>query len=78
MRIAHGSGHALTVGEPIAAKRFGHQVLVANPRKIRAHERAAKAKNDRNDAEQLARLAAYRSQAAVVRSNIAARSASRI
>ena len=39
-------------------KRLGHQVLVANPRKIRAIT-SSESKNDRNDAEQLARFAAF-------------------
>jgi transposase len=39
-------------------KRLGHQVLVANARKIPAIT-ASESKNDRNDAEQLARLAAF-------------------
>lgn len=39
-------------------KRLGHQVLVANPRKIRAIT-GSESKNDRNDAEQLARFAAF-------------------
>lgn len=38
-------------------KTLGHQVLVANPRKLPAIT-ASQSKNDRNDAEQLARLAA--------------------
>lgn len=38
-------------------KNLGHQVLVANPRKLPAIT-ASQSKNDRNDAEQLARLAA--------------------
>ena len=36
---------------------FGHEVLVANPRKIRAIT-SSESKNDRNDAEKLARFAA--------------------
>jgi transposase len=39
-------------------KELGHQVIVANARKIPAIT-ASESKNDRNDAEQLARLAAY-------------------
>jgi len=39
-------------------KTLGHQVIVANARKIPAIT-ASESKNDRNDAEQLARLAAY-------------------
>ena len=39
-------------------KALGHQVIVANARKIPAIT-ASESKNDRNDAEQLARLAAY-------------------
>jgi transposase len=38
--------------------RLGHQVVVANPRKIRAIT-GSESKNDRNDAEQLARFAAF-------------------
>ena len=43
---------------------LGHQVVVANARKI-AMITASTSKNDRNDAEQLARLAAYDPQAAI-------------
>ena len=39
-------------------EQFGHQVLVANTRKIRAIT-ASESKNDRNDAEKLARFAAH-------------------
>lgn len=39
-------------------EQLGHQVLVANTRKIRAIT-ASESKNDRNDAEKLARFAAY-------------------
>ena len=39
-------------------KQLGHQVIVANARKIPAIT-ASESKNDRNDAEQLARFAAY-------------------
>jgi transposase len=38
-------------------RKFGHQVIVANPRKLRAIT-ASESKNDRNDAEKLARFAA--------------------
>ena len=58
-------------------KRLGHEVLVANPRKIRAIT-GSESKNDRNDAEQLARFAAYIDQASVSDSSTAASSASRI
>jgi transposase len=37
---------------------LGHEVLIANPRKIRAIT-ASESKNDRNDAEKLARFAAF-------------------
>ena len=63
MRIAMEAGtHSPWMSRLL--KRLGHQVLVANPRKIRAIT-GSESKNDRNDAEQLARFAAYRSQAAV-------------
>jgi hypothetical protein len=39
-------------------EQLGHQVLVANTRKIRAIT-ASESKNDRNDAEKLARFAAH-------------------
>jgi transposase len=39
-------------------KQFGHQVIVANARKIPAIT-ASESKNDRNDAEKLARFAAF-------------------
>jgi transposase len=57
MRIAMEAGtHSPWVSRLL--KRLGHQVLVANPRKIRAIT-GSESKNDRNDAEQLARFAAY-------------------
>ena len=57
MRIAMEAGtHSPWVSRLL--QRFGHQVLVANPRKIRAIT-GSESKNDRNDAEQLARFAAY-------------------
>ena len=57
MRIAMEAGtHSPWVSRLL--KRFGHQVLVANPRKIRAIS-GSESKNDRNDAEQLARFAAF-------------------
>jgi len=56
MRIAMEAGtHSPWVSRLL--KRLGHQVLVANPRKIRAIS-GSESKNDRNDAEQLARFAA--------------------
>ncbi|MGB9476669.1 MAG: IS110 family transposase [Candidatus Udaeobacter sp.] len=39
-------------------KGYGHQVIVANPRKIPTLTKS-ESKNDRNDAEQLARMAAF-------------------
>src|SRR5450432_1815992 len=39
-------------------EQLGHQVIVANTRKIRAIT-ASESKNDKNDAEKLARFAAY-------------------
>jgi transposase len=39
-------------------KSYGHQVIVANPRKIPTLTKS-ESKNDRNDAEQLARMAAF-------------------
>ena len=57
MRIAMEAGtHSPWVSRLL--KRLGHQVLVANPRKIRAIS-GSESKNDRNDAEQLARFAAF-------------------
>ena len=57
MRIAMEAGtHSPWVSRLL--KRLGHQVLVANPRKIRAIT-SSESKNDRNDAEQLARFAAF-------------------
>ena len=57
MRIAmEASTHSPWVSRLL--KRLGHQVLVANPRKIRAIT-GSESKNDRNDAEQLARFAAF-------------------
>lgn len=57
MRIAMEAGtHSPWVSRLM--KRLGHQVLVANPRKIRAIT-GSESKNDRNDAEQLARFAAF-------------------
>jgi transposase len=56
MRIAMEAGtHSPWVSRLL--KRLGHQVIVANPRKIRAIT-SSESKNDRNDAEQLARFAA--------------------
>ena len=58
-RAAHRSGsgtHSPWVSRLL--KRLGHQVIVANARKIRAIT-ASESKNDRNDAEQLARFAAF-------------------
>jgi transposase len=57
MRIAMEAGtHSPWVSRLL--KRLGHQVLVANPRKIPVISRS-ESKNDRNDAEQLARFAAF-------------------
>ena len=57
MRIAMEAGtHSPWVSRLV--KRWGHQVVVANPRKIRAIT-GSESKNDRNDAEQLARFAAF-------------------
>jgi transposase len=57
MRIAMEAGtHSPWVSRLL--KRLGHQVLVANPRKIRAIT-GSESKNDRNDAEQLARFAGF-------------------
>lgn len=57
MRIAMEAGtHSPWVSRLL--KRLGHQVVVANPRKIRAIT-GSESKNDRNDAEQLARFAAF-------------------
>jgi transposase len=57
MRVAMEAGtHSPWVSRLV--KRLGHQVLVANPRKIRAIT-GSESKNDRNDAEQLARFAAF-------------------
>ena len=57
MRIALEAGsHSPWVSRLL--KSYGHQVIVANPRKIPTLTRS-ESKNDRNDAEQLARLAAF-------------------
>lgn len=57
MRMAMEAGtHSPWVSRLL--KRLGHQILVANPRKIRAIT-GSESKNDRNDAEQLARFAAF-------------------
>lgn len=57
MRMAMEAGtHSPWVSRLL--KRLGHQVVVANPRKIRAIS-SSESKNDRNDAEQLARFAAF-------------------
>ena len=57
LRIAMEAGtHSPWVSRLL--KRLDHQVLVANPRKIRAIT-CSESKNDRNDAEQLARFAAF-------------------
>ncbi len=57
LRIALECGtHSPWVSRLLTA--LGHQVIVANARKIPAIT-ASESKNDRNDAEQLARLAAY-------------------
>src|SRR5882762_10207913 len=57
MRIALEAGtHSPWVSRLL--KSFGHQVIVANPRKIPTLT-ASESKNDRNDAEQLARMAAF-------------------
>ena len=60
MRIAMEAGtHSPWVSRLL--KRFGHQVLVANPRKIRAIT-GSESKNDRNDAEQLGPVCRLRSK----------------
>ena len=57
MRIALEAGtHSGWVSRLL--KGYGHQVIVANPRKIPTLTRS-KSKNDRNDARQLARMAAF-------------------
>jgi transposase len=57
MRIALEAGtHSPWVSRLLSG--LGHDVVVANPRKIRAIT-ASESKNDRNDAEKLARFAAY-------------------
>ncbi len=57
MRIALEAGtHSPWVSRLL--KGYGHQVIVANPRKIPSLRRS-KSKNDRNDARQLARMAAF-------------------
>ena len=56
MRIAlEGGTHSPWVSRLL--KSYGHQVIVANPRKIPTLTKS-ESKNDRNDAEQLARMAA--------------------
>jgi transposase len=57
MRIALEAGtHSPWVSRLLSG--LGHEVIVANPRKIRAIT-ASESKNDRNDAEKLARFAAF-------------------
>src|SRR5277367_560958 len=57
MRIALEAGtHSPWVSRLL--KRYGHQVIVANPRKIPTLTKS-ESKNDRNDARQLARMAAF-------------------
>src|SRR5580700_10688824 len=57
MRIALEAGtHSGWVSRLL--KSYGHEVIVANPRKIPTVTRS-KSKNDRNDARQLARMAAF-------------------
>lgn len=57
MRVALECGtHSAWIGRLL--EQLGHQVLVANTRKLRAIT-ASESKNDRNDAEKLARFAAY-------------------
>ena len=62
MRIALEAGtHSAWVSRLL--KSYGHQVIVANPRKIPTLT-SSESKNDRNDAEQLARMAAFDPRAA--------------
>ena len=62
MRIALEAGtHSPWVSRLL--KRFGHQVIVANPRKIPTLTKS-ESKNDRNDARQLARMGGLRPRAA--------------
>jgi len=57
MRIAlEAGGHSPWTSRLLES--FGHQVIVANPRKIPTLT-GSESKNDRNDAEQLARMAAF-------------------
>ena len=57
MRVALECGtHSAWISRML--EQLGHQVLVANTRKIRAIT-ASESKNDRNDAEKLARFAAH-------------------
>jgi transposase len=57
MRVALEAGsHSPWVSRLL--KSHGHQVIVANPRKIPTLSKS-ESKNDRNDAEQLARMAAF-------------------
>src|SRR5271156_2225311 len=57
MRIALEAGtHSPWVSRLL--KSYGHQVIVANPRKIPTLTKS-ESKNDPNDAEQLARMAAF-------------------
>ena len=57
MRIALETGtHSPWVSRLL--KSYGHEVIVANPRKIPTLT-GSESKNDRNDAEQLARMAAF-------------------
>ena len=57
MRIALETGtHSPWVSRLL--KSYGHEVIIANPRKIPTLT-GSESKNDRNDAEQLARMAAF-------------------
>jgi transposase len=57
MRVALECGtHSAWINRLL--EQLGHQVVVANTRKIRAIT-ASESKNDRNDAEKLARFAAH-------------------
>jgi transposase len=74
MRIALEAGtHSPWVSRLL--KSYGHEVIVANPRKIPTLT-GSESKNDRNDAEQLARMAAF-DPSCCTRSSTAARNANR-
>ena len=71
MRIAHRDRHPLALGSRLL-EECGHEVLVANARKVRLIYSEGR-KNDKIDAEKLARLATARSRSYSRRSSIVGR-----